>query len=97
MRAIRDEVERCVLELIEHSIEEIRTDRTAHRLRLGRILPSLVEEFGDTRPPEEIRACTEAVLERYADVAVRSFVLTLAIREARECLRGEGCALLAAG
>ena len=47
------------------------------------------------RSLDEIRACTEAMLERYADVAIRSFVLTLASREARECLTGDGCRLLA--
>jgi protein-tyrosine-phosphatase len=95
VRAIRDDIERRVLDLIERSIDEIRTDRTAHRLRLGRILPSLVDEFEDRRPAEEIKACTEAVLEKYTDADVRSFVMTLAIREARECLKGEGCSLLA--
>ena len=40
---------------------------------------------------DEIRACADAILERYDDVPVRSFVLTLARRTAAECLRAEVC------
>jgi hypothetical protein len=43
------------------------------------------------RTGEEIRACAETTLDKYADVPVRSFVLTLAEREARDCLRADRC------
>jgi hypothetical protein len=39
---------------------------------------------------------TDAILGRYAEAPVRSFVLTLAHREARECLREEECSALVA-
>jgi hypothetical protein len=74
----------------------IRTDETAHRLRLQQLIPSLVEEFGHEKPAEEIRACADAVLADFADVPVRSFVLTLAHRRARECLRDGTCTPLVA-
>lgn len=94
VRAIRDEIERRVIELIGVNADEIREDRTSHRLRLERVLRPLVEEFEGTRSSEEIRACTDAILARYADAPVRSFVLTLAYREARACLREDECAAL---
>jgi hypothetical protein len=55
-----------------------------------------VEEFGDEKPAEEIRACADAVLGELIDVPVRRFVLTLAHRRARECLRDGSCASLVA-
>lgn len=91
VREIRDEIERRVLELVEDRIEEIRADRSGHQRRLTQLLPSLAEEFEGSKSPEEIRACAEAILERYAGAPVRSFVLTLARREAVECLRAEQC------
>ena len=97
VRAIRDDVERRVRDLIDNRLDEIRSDHTAHRLRLERIIPGLIEEFHASRSDEEIRACTDAVLQKYRDAPVRSFILTLAQREARECLRKEHCDLLIAG
>ena len=91
VRAIRDELERRVRDLIEHRLNAIRTDRTAHARRLGQLLPSLVTEFEESRTPEEIRACADAVLARYDDAPVRSFLLTLADRATRECLSAERC------
>ena len=43
------------------------------------------------RTPEEIRACADAVLKKYDDAPVRSFVLTLVDRNARACLRADRC------
>jgi hypothetical protein len=77
-------------------VDDVRTDETAHRLRLQKLIPSLVEEFGDEKPAEEIRACADAVLAEFVDVPVRSFVLTLAHRRARERLRNGSCAELVA-
>jgi hypothetical protein len=93
---IRDEIEQRVREFIDTRLEDVRTDETAHRLRLQKLIPSLVEEFGEEKPAEEIRACADAVLAEFADVPVRSFVVTLARRRARECLRDGSCAALAA-
>ena len=97
VREIRDEIERRVMNLIEVHADEIREDRTAHRHRLARLLRPLTEEFDGVRTPDEIRTCTDAILGRYAEAPVRSFVLTLAHREARECLREEECSALVAG
>jgi arsenate reductase len=91
VREIRDEIERRVQALIADRLDAIRTDRTSHALRLKRLLPPLVEEFGTTHPAEEIRACADATLARYDEAPVRSFVLTLAERETRACLREGRC------
>ena len=96
VRAIRDDIERRVKDLVEKRLDAIRHDRTSHQLRLQRLLPQLAEEFEGVRDPEAIRACADAVLVRYGDAPVRSFVLTLAYREARDCLREEECALVPA-
>jgi arsenate reductase len=95
VRAIRDDLERRVRDLIENRLDAIRADRSAHARRLGQLLPSLVAEFDGVRAPDEIRACADAVLTRYDEVPVRSFLLTLADRATRECLRAEGCYELA--
>lgn len=97
VREIRDDIEARVHELVTERLDLVRTDRTAHQLRLERLLPSLVSEFGDgRRSAGEIRACADAVLDRYDDVPVRSHVLTLAHRQTRECLQRETCDALAA-
>ena len=56
VRAIRDEIERRVRELIDNRADEIRSDRGGHDRRLAQLLPSLVEEFSETKSGEEIRA-----------------------------------------
>jgi arsenate reductase (thioredoxin) len=96
VRVIRDEIERRVTHLVEHRIEEIRSDHTAHEVRLTRLLPHLIEEFEGSREPEELRACADAILADYDDVPVRSFVMTLAVKRARGCLRVDVCEPLAA-
>ena len=73
----------------------MRADKTAHRIRLAQMLPALAEEFETTKTPEEIRACADAILDDYDGVPVRSFVLTLAHRRTRECLRETECRVLA--
>jgi arsenate reductase (thioredoxin) len=95
VREIRDDIEQRVRELAELRADEIRADQSGHQRRLAQLLPSLAEEFGQTKTPEEIRACADAVLSELDDAPVRSFVLTLAHRRTRECLREEECALLA--
>ena len=91
VRAIRDAIEDRVGGLIEHRIDEIRADRTAHQLRLERLLPDLAREFAGMRSDGEIRACADAILAEYAEAPVRSFVMTIAHSKARECLRAETC------
>jgi arsenate reductase (thioredoxin) len=95
VRAIRDGIEAHVRELIEQRLEAIRTDRTAHELRLTRLLPLLADEFADRKPAEEIRACADAVLEGFAGATVRTHIMTLAQRQTRDCLRRDTCDLLA--
>ena len=81
-------------DLVDSRLDAIRVDRTAHQLRVARLLPDLAEEFADRRDPAEIRACLDAILNDYDDVPVRSFMLTLAHRRTRECLRRETCDVL---
>ena len=94
VRAIRDGIEEHVRALVDDRIADIRSDRTAHQLRLAKLLPPLIAEFEGVRDPAEIRACTDAILDRYSDARVRSHVLTLARRRARECLQADGCEAL---
>ncbi len=95
VRSIRDEIEAHVRELIEGRLDAIRSDHTAHQLRLARLLPMLAEEFAATKPDEQIPACADAVLEGFEGARVRSHIMTLAHRPTRECLRQETCELLA--
>ena len=95
VRRIRDRVEQRVVELVSKHLDEIRADRTSHQLRLARLLPDLVSEFAGVRSDAEIRACADAILEDYADVPVRFFVMTLAHRRTRDCLAAERCDPLA--
>jgi arsenate reductase len=97
VRPIRDEVEAKVGDLIENRIDAIRTDPTAHRLRLAAMLPALIDEFEGRRADEEIRACADAVLSHYDEVAVRGHVQAIAHRRTRECLAAETCKELAPG
>jgi arsenate reductase (thioredoxin) len=91
VRAIRDAIDAHVGDLIEHRIDAIRADRTAHQLRLERLLPDLAREFAGLRSAGEIRACADAILAEYSEAPVRSFVMTIAHSKARECLRAETC------
>jgi len=94
VRGIRDQLELRVANLIEHRVDAIRADRSAHHLRLQSLLPGLAKRFPEL-PPEQIRSCADAVLSEYSDVPVRSFVMAIADRQARECLATGGCAVLA--
>jgi len=89
VRMVRDAIEARVRDLIEQRADLIRVDRTGHQLRLEKLLPDLVREFGATRSDEEIRAAADAVLLDYQDAPVRSFVMALAHRRVREVLQGE--------
>jgi hypothetical protein len=91
-RPIRDLIDTKVKELIETRLDAIRSDGTAHAMRLQRLLPSLIEDFGAEKPVEEIRACADLMLHPFDDVPVRSFVLTFARRNAQECVREGRCA-----
>jgi arsenate reductase len=87
VRQIRDEVEHRVKDLIENRIEEIRQDRRQHQHRMGQLVPGLVDEFGDRLSDEEIRQIADEILGSYEEVPIRSFVMTLANRRAREILK----------
>jgi arsenate reductase len=87
VRRIRDEIEMRVLDLAENRIEQIREDRRQHMVRMGRLVPGLVDEFGDRLTDEEIRRIADDILDTYDDVPIRSFVMTLANRRAREILK----------
>lgn len=95
VRAIRDEAEAQVIDLIENRLDAIRSDATAHQMRLARLLPDLIAEFSQQHTAEEIRACADAILSDYQDAPVRSFVMSIANKRARECLRAEVCDPLA--
>jgi arsenate reductase len=96
VRAIRDAIEVRVKDLVVTRLDAIRTDRTAHQMRLIRMLPSLAKEFEGVRSEAEIRACADAILLGFEDATVRSFVMSIAHRRARECLKAEHCDALAA-
>ncbi len=91
VRVIRDQIEAKVRELVETKLDAIRSDPTAHHLRLLHLLPSLAQEFEATRSPDEIRACADAVLAHFDDARVRTHAESLAMRRTRECLRRETC------
>jgi arsenate reductase (thioredoxin) len=87
VRSIRDDIEQRVLDLADNRIELIREDRRQHMMRMARLVPGLVEEFGDRLTDEEIRAIADDILDTYEEVPIRSFVMTLANRRAREILK----------
>ncbi len=91
VRAIRDEIGGRVDDLILYRSGEIRADRTAHELRLQKVLPSLIAEFEGMRTPQEIRECADVVLSSFDDARIRSHVATLAQRRTRECLKADHC------
>jgi arsenate reductase len=95
VREIRDLVEGHVQMLLTKDLEAIRDDRTHHEQWLRQLLPQLTREFEGAHEPREIRATADDILWRYEDVPVRSFVVTLAHREARERLREQAAALTA--
>jgi len=94
VRPIRDSVEARVKDLLESRIDAIRADRTAHQVRLTRLLPDLEREFEGVKTDAEIRMCADAILGEYQDAPVRSFVMSLAHRRTRECLSRERCDVL---
>lgn len=89
VRSIRDAIEARVQELLDEKIDLIRSDRTSHQLRLERLLPDLVREFAGRRTEEEIRLAADAALAELQEAPVRSYVMTIANRRAREALRGD--------
>jgi protein-tyrosine-phosphatase len=95
VREVRDEIEERVRTLISERLPEIRADRTAHQLRLARLLPDLAKEFDGVRSDHEIRACADAILAEYQDAPVRSFVMTIAHQRTRQCLAAKRCEALA--
>jgi arsenate reductase len=96
VRRIREDIEQRVTDLIETRIESIREDRRQHMMRMARLVPGLVNEFGGQLKDEEIRAIADEILDTYDDVPIRSFVMTLANRRAREILKQRSGAATAA-
>jgi arsenate reductase len=96
VRAIRDAIDMRVRDLVEHRIDLIRADRTAHQKFLERLLPPLAREFEGIRSDAEIRTCADAVRSGFDHATIRSHLLTLAHRRTRDCLRAERCDVLAA-
>jgi arsenate reductase len=96
VREIRDLIAERVADLLDNHIEDIQSDTTSHQWRLAHLLPGLIDEFAARRSPEVIRGCADRILDQYDDVRIRSHILTLANRQARECLRHERCELLEA-
>ena len=94
VREIRELIDGRVRDLAFTKIDAIRLDATAHRFRLTRLLPALIEEFGERRSAEVIRGCADRILDDYDDVPIRSHILTLAHKRTRECLRQEHCDVL---
>jgi arsenate reductase (thioredoxin) len=87
VRAIRDDIEERVINLARDRIDAIREDRRQHRMRLAQLVPGLVSEFSGTLTDQEIRQIADEILATYDEAPVRSFVLTLANRRAREILK----------
>ncbi len=84
---IRDLVERHVQTLLTTQLDAIRGHRSHHEQWLRQLLRQLTREFEGEHDPQAIRATADDILWRYEDVRVRSFVVALAHREARERLR----------
>jgi arsenate reductase (thioredoxin) len=87
VRLIRDEIELRVKDLLDNRLDQIREDRRQHMMRMAKLVPPLVDEFGNELTDEEIRRIADEILVSYDDVPVRSFVMTLANRKAREILK----------
>ena len=87
VRVIRDEIALRVEDLFENRIDSIRADRRQHRMRMARLVPGLIDQFGGRLSDEEIRQIADEILETYDEVPIRSFVMTLANRKARQILR----------
>jgi arsenate reductase (thioredoxin) len=87
VRLIRDEIELRVRDLLDNRLDDIRQDRRQHKMRMARLVPGLVDEFGGQLTDDEIRRIADQILATYDDVPVRSFVMTLANRKAREILK----------
>ena len=94
VRQIRDMIEERITDLVHGHIDDIQSDRTSHQWRLAKLLPSLIEEFGDTRAPEIIRGCADRILDDYDHVPIRTHILSLAYKRTRDCLRKETCEVL---
>src|ERR671914_777809 len=87
VRRIRDDIHDRVMDLATNRIELIREDRRQHMMRMARLVPGLVEEFGGGLTDEEIRRIADEILDPYDEVPIRSFVMTLANRKARAILK----------
>jgi hypothetical protein len=94
VRQIREIIDERVKDPLYNEIDAIRSDGTSHRWQLAKLLPPLIDEFGEIRAPEVIRGCADRILDDYDHVPVRSHVLNLAHKQTRECLRQGRCNVL---
>jgi hypothetical protein len=56
-------------------------------MRMARLVRDLVAEYGDRLTDEESRRIADEILDRCEEVPIRSFMMTLANRRAREILK----------
>jgi hypothetical protein len=78
----------------------LRPRTVLHRWRAWRItglLPGLMQEFHDDRPPLEVLDCADAVVAYYEERSGCTPSLGMARRRTRECLRGGVCEGVDAG
>ena len=97
VREIRDVIQKRVRDLVENRIEEIESDPTSHQWRLAKLLPPLIQEFGDRLTPGVIRGCADRILDDYDHVPIRSHIFSLAHKRTRECLKQDTCVVLPHG
>jgi arsenate reductase len=62
VRAIRDDVEARVVELVRDRIGDIREDERQHRMRMTKLVPGLVDEFSGRLTDQEIRQIAGEIL-----------------------------------
>ena len=98
VRAIPDAVDGRVVGL-DRAIVSMRSAPTAPPTSFAwrGCCPTSSASSKGIRSEGEIRACADAILAEYQEAPVRSFVMTIAHRRARECLAAEMCEALATG
>ena len=99
VRAIRDAVHARVRDLVETKVDAIRSDTTAHRMRLPTPPPAWPRRRvrgPSLRPRTSGHAPTRSWPATTTSRSEVPHVLTLAHRQTRECLAKEHCDVLAA-
>jgi len=75
--------------------DDVRAESAGQQARREGVWPTVAVAMREVEaePPEQARSCADAELSEYSDVPVRSFVMAIADRQARECLATGGCAV----